>query len=115
MINEQTLVENGFRKYVGQAKFDNSPFCIASYQKRIVDENGVMFFLNFNQFNMKHILPNNALARHEFSAFAQLQTDEATSKTFDVNLHVNAVEMDLSEVQNFFTKMWQAMSCHYSD
>lgn len=106
LINKENLIKAGYSEFQSVLN-GNNDFYLYSYQKKVLDEIGVKYFINLNFFDMTEI---NEKLGIQFSS--EVQFNLQNEFTFDVHGHYNK-ELTISELEMFYENIWKNMNCKY--
>lgn len=94
------FLTNGYEQFVNKRLY---PHCVFTASK-IVEVNGIRAYY----LHIEASPPQHELHEYKFQAFAQFQRTTGGGETFNIQL-LDVV--NVGQVENFFTEIWQTMTC----
>ena len=118
-ITVETLISNGYKKYVDSFKLDGDSSALSpykgSYQKIVYGEKGKKYFINFDVYDFKNSRFSRTDMNFEIkiSAHAQFESKDVGTINFEL---LDCNQKSLVQVEQWFEKMWMTSNCkHYSE
>lgn len=112
MINPKVLKEAGYKSFNDRMK-EKSAWYMGSWQKRYDDENGIMYFINFNFFDQhkdEHL--KSAFKDSRFSWEADMQFN-SIEEDMTINMSIFSSKKNLQEIEVFVLKLFKRMNIQY--
>ena len=101
---EQSLLDNGYKIFS-----QNINSAIRGFQKRIIDDTGVKYFVTIYHYNHAEQLGRDDIPKEDsYTSESQFTFQEATS-----DLSYWEKDISLEDIENFFSSFWESMKPDY--